>query len=166
MVASLVAQQPSTQPTTQPTDSAVLDGMLKELPQAGPVGHKGVYPVRPGQREEARRMPAPGLNGYPASPDLRAEALRPEGSMVVDRAGRLVRDAEWWTFAFESEGKVLRERPLRLLPNRMLEFMETASAGGRSDVVFIISGQVTEYHGANYLLAKKVLVRRQMGNIR
>jgi hypothetical protein len=140
--------------------------MLRELPQAVPVGNKGVLPVRPGHRDQPPPPAAPGLDGSPAHPDLREEPLRPEGSMVVDRAGRLTRDGEWWTFAFEAEGRVLRERPLRLLPNRMLEFMETASAGGQTGVVFIISGEVTEYHGANYLLVKKVLVQRDMGNIR
>jgi hypothetical protein len=166
LVAALFAQEPTTQPTTQPSDTAVLERMLQELPEAGPVGHKGLFPTQPGQQPAEPRPPAPGVDGSPANPDLREEPLRPEGSTIVDRAGRLVRDGEWWAFAFESEGRVLRERPLRLLPNRMLEFMETASAGGRSSVVFIVSGQVTEYHGANYLLARKVLVERDLGNLR
>jgi hypothetical protein len=32
--------------------------------------------------------------------------------------------------------------------------------------VFIVSGEVTEYHGVNYLLVQKLLIRPSMGNLR
>ena len=90
----------------------------------------------------------------------------PPGSMIVDRVGRLVRDdaAGWWTFRFESENSRLYEAPLRILPNRHLEAMETilektAAPGLR----FLVTGEVTHYRQKRYLLIRKKLVKRQMG---
>ena len=44
--------------------------------------------------------------------------------------------------------------------------MVSASAGGTRSVVFLVSGQLTEYRDTNYLLVRKVLIRRDLGNIR
>jgi hypothetical protein len=52
------------------------------------------------------------------------------------------------------------------LPNRLLEDMEVASAGGSKSVVFIVSGELTEYHGANYLLVQKLLTKPNLGNLK
>jgi len=148
---------PTTQPARQtvPSASEVLDQLLKTRPK-----HQPIEPVEPGV--EVRRSAAPSPSVSPNQDDLR---LLPDGSMLVDRPGRLVREGDGWTFVIETAGEVVRERPLRLLPCRMLEQMEIAAAGGTAPVIFVVSGEVTEYRGANYLLLRKLLVRRDMGNV-
>lgn len=92
--------------------------------------------------------------------------LLPDGSRLVDRPGRLVRDADGFVFSFESRGQGEVEIPMRLLPNRLLEDMEIISENGTRPVVFLVSGEVTEYHGANYLLVQKMLTKSNLGNLR
>lgn len=92
--------------------------------------------------------------------------LLPEGTFVVDRPGRIVREGEWWSFVFESADGGGDERPLLLLPNQQVELMEQTSASGTRSVVFMVSGEVTSYHGRNYVLVRKVLLRRDTGNLR
>jgi len=88
----------------------------------------------------------------------------PEETMLIDRVGRLVPGERWWTFAFEDRGKNPANPPIRLLPNRLLESAIALSGGGTRGIVFVISGEVTEYQGFNYLLLRKILVRRDFGN--
>jgi len=94
------------------------------------------------------------------------QTLLPDGYRIVDRPGRLVLQEDHFVFAFESRSQGTPERPIRLLPNRLLEDMEIVSAGGSKPVVFVISGEVTEYHGMNYLLVQKLLTRPELGNIK
>jgi len=89
-----------------------------------------------------------------------------DDTMIVDRLGRLVRSDKWWLFVFEDQGLLPKLKPVRLLPNRLLEDALIRSGGGSESVVFIISGEATAYKGMNYLLLRKLLVRRDMGNLR
>lgn len=95
-----------------------------------------------------------------------APRLYPDGFRIVDRPGRLTREGDYYVFAFESRGRGEPEMPIRLLPNRLLEDMEIVTAGGTRPVVFQISGELTEYHGANYLLVQKLLTRPELGNLK
>lgn len=92
--------------------------------------------------------------------------LYPDGYRIVDRPGRLTREGDYYTFSFETRTEAPPELPIRLLPNRLLEDMEIASSGGTKAVVFIISGELTEYHGVNYLLLQKLLTRPNLGNLK
>ncbi|HVP11521.1 MAG TPA: hypothetical protein VMV94_10080 [Phycisphaerae bacterium] len=92
--------------------------------------------------------------------------LMPDGYRIVDRPGRLTREGDYWIFSFESRGRGETELPIRLLPNRLLEDMEMASSAGSKEVVFVVSGEVTEYHGVNYLLIQKLLTRPDLGNLK
>ena len=91
----------------------------------------------------------------------------PEGTFLVDQLGRVVPSSEgWWSLAWEDRGELAGRKPVRMLPNRLLETAIALSGGGTHGVVFIVSGEVTEYKGVNYLLVRKVLVRRDLGNLR
>lgn len=92
--------------------------------------------------------------------------LLPDGTRLVDRPGRLAREGDYFVLAFESRGRGTPELPIRLLPNRMLEDMEIKSRGGTQPIVFIVSGEITEYHGVNYLLVQKLLLRPELGNLK
>lgn len=93
-------------------------------------------------------------------------ATVPDGTPLISRPGRLVRDGRWWTFVFESDRREYPEPPMRLLPNQHLESMLRASGRGVNGVVFVVSGEVTLFVGENYLLARAVMRRMDMGNLR
>lgn len=95
-----------------------------------------------------------------------AAGLLPERAMLVDRVGRVVPGDKWWTLVFENRGRQAADQPIRLLPSRLLESAISLSRGGTQAPVFIVSGEVTTYESRNYLLLRKVLVQRQVGNIR
>jgi hypothetical protein len=92
----------------------------------------------------------------------------PPGAMLVNRLGTLRKDeaSSWWMFHFESEKEVLYEPPIRVLPNRWLEAMETVleKAAGRG-VKFIISGEVTQYRDRRHVLIRKMIVKRDLGTL-
>ncbi len=146
-------------PPREPSASDVLSELLKSKRGGGrPV----ISPVRPGR---ARSRLAP--EALPKNAIVPAtNRLLPDGYRLVNRTGRLARDADYFVFAFESRGLGTPESPIRLLPNRLLEDMEIQSSGGTTPIVFIISGEVTEYHGVNYLLVQKLLIRPDLGNLR
>jgi hypothetical protein len=86
--------------------------------------------------------------------------LLPEGHYISNRRGRLVKRANYWLFIFESDGKALSDPPLKLLPNRWLEKMESDTTSSHQKIIFQVSGEITVYHGENYLLLRKVLIER------
>ncbi len=130
------------------------------------------------QRQSRKEMKTPIKTGVPGETPKKVELppgnaiaplqdkLLPDGSRIVDRPGRLTRDGDSFLYSFESRGEGLADRPIRLLPNRLLENMEMYSENGQKPIVFIVSGEITEYHGANYLLVQKLLVRPDTGNLR
>ncbi len=139
------------------------DEVLRALEPREGTPRQIVRPVEPG--ESVRRTLAP--QDQPRNAIVPVDTrLLPDGYRLVDRPGRLAREGEYWVLAFESRGTQSAEPPMRLLPNRMLEDMEIASAGGTQPVVFLVSGEVTQYHGVNYLLVQKLLVRPNLGNLR
>ncbi len=87
-------------------------------------------------------------------------------SFVIDRPGRVLPDGDGWSFAFENRGNHPSDKPLRLLPNRLLETALAQSAGGSRGVVFLVTGEVTVYKGRSYMLLRKVIARRDLGNLR
>jgi hypothetical protein len=100
----------------------------------------------------------------PGSESKRLRARYPDGYLLIDRPGRLSRDGDWWVLTFESDGKGLEEPPMKLLPNRMLE-RAVYELEGSANLVFIVSGEVTDYNSENYLLLRKLLRRQELGNI-
>ncbi|MFO0973001.1 MAG: hypothetical protein U1A27_06130 [Phycisphaerae bacterium] len=141
-----------------PTPSDISTAALKQG-SAAPIVRLNLPPGRSGCRSAPAAMPKNAV--VPPNP-----RLYPDGYRLVDRPGRLVRQGEQWMYAIESRGTEQAELPLRLLPNRMLEDMEIASGGGTESVVFLVSGEVTEYKGVNYLMVQKMLLRPETGNLR
>ncbi len=90
----------------------------------------------------------------------------PDGAMLADRMGRITQEGHWWVFHFESDNPAFPEPPMKLLPNQALERMVRESRGGMEPVVFIVTGEVTDFKGENYLLPRKVLRKRDMGNLK
>lgn len=88
-----------------------------------------------------------------------------DGSPLIHRVGRLVRQESWWTFVSDSDRLEQPDPPLRLLPNQSVELMvkETPREGGG---VFTVSGEVTSFDGENYLLTRVATRRVDTGNLR
>ncbi len=176
------AQPQSTSPTTQPAAEPKNEAekkpapeiepprepspteILKELSRQSDAAPRPVIPPsRPGQtvRKEVDASSLPPNAIVPPTPKL-----FPDGYRIVDRPGRLTREGDYYTFSFESRGQGTPELPIRLLPNRLLEDMEIVSEGGTKPVVYLISGELTEYHGVNYLLIQKLLTKPNLGNLK
>jgi len=94
-------------------------------------------------------------------------ARLPDGYMLVDRTGRLSREGEWWVISFLSDNhpQTAPEPPMKLLPNRMLERMVRESESSNTTVEFIVSGETTDFLGENYLLLRKLMRKRDLGNL-
>jgi hypothetical protein len=152
-------QRSDPEPRREPTPSEI----LKALTKSGEAPRPVVRPVTPGQSERTRvdNTALPTNAVAPVTPKL-----LPDGYRLVDRPGRLAREGDYWVFTFENRSRGEAEIPIRLLPNRLLEDMEAVSEGGTKQVVFVVSGEITEYHGVNYLLIQKLLTRPDLGNLK
>lgn len=155
---SLTAAQDG--PSTQPADPEVTaDEVIRELMQ-----RREARQAVPGAVEPAT---APATQPDTVAPAEIVKPLpMPPGAMIVGRLGRLNRDenSPWWQFRFESERDVLYEPPMRVLPNRLLEAMETIrETSGRTTLRFKVSGEITTYRGDRYLLIRRMLVYRDTG---
>jgi hypothetical protein len=96
----------------------------------------------------------------PGAPTL---PVLPEGTNVFDRVGRLARTQDGqWELTLESDGKVMKDPPLLVLPNKTLSQMEHALANNDADLRFRISGELTEYNGRNYILIQRAPVVQQL----
>ncbi len=157
--APVVGESEDPAPPREPSPSEILRRLTDRSNQPPrPV----VRPAVP-RRMQDRTVPDSALPPNVIAPPRRK--LLPDGYRIVDRPGRLIRDGDDWVLSFEGRGRGAPELPLRLLPNRLLEDMEVFSAGGAKDVVFIVSGEITEYHNVNYLLVQKLLTRPDLGNL-
>jgi len=148
---------PEAQEPAAPADEPRAEDIIKQLLESKPrraVPLPQNLPVVP--PEDAPSEGAEGRQGQ----------AWPEETMIVDRPGRVVPSEKWWTFAFEDKGRQAGRRPIRVLPNRMLENAIALTGDQSMGVVLLVSGEVTEYRGTNYLLLRKVLVQRDWGNLR
>lgn len=121
------------------------------------------------QREEPKQnvMPPAAVRSGPRPRTVAgaSHTLAPDGTPLVDRPGRIVRDGSWWTFAFESDHPDSPEAPLKLLPANALELMVRASDEGKESVVFLLSGEVTLFQDESFLLPRFVIRRISSDNL-
>ncbi len=149
-------QPATTQPTTQATPPRTT---LRKPPQATILrnlvaAHDRTAPIQP--RSDDR------TDGESTEQDGRPGALM-EGTVLVERPGRLVHDSGRARFIFHMEGEGQVPRSMIVLENQWLETMEREAEVGFAE--FIISAEVTRYRGENYLLLRKVLRRTGQENI-
>lgn len=144
--------------TTRPTEARepTAEEVVQQLMQSAP---------------RAVRMPerrADVTVSVPTGPDGRADdgPRWPEETMLIDQVGRVLPADSGYQFVFEDRGSAATSRPIRVLPSRLLESALAASGAGTRGVVFIVTGEITVYQGNNYLLLRKVLQRRDLGNLR
>jgi hypothetical protein len=149
--------KPATQPATKPVDprSVSSDQLLGQMLRPPPTGQpKPLQPVPEPPGGER-------LVGPPAvKPNAPSVGTLREGTLLVDRPGRLVKSADGAQaqYVFEADGKAMKDPPMTILPNIQLMAMENAVSGANRDLRFRVTGTVTEYRGKNYLLLMKVQV--------
>ncbi len=148
----------STEPTREPTAEEVVRRLMQAQPRRALV-------LPPPQQQ-----PPPAAATRPAEetprPATRELPRWAEETVLIDRPGRLIPGEPWWTFTFEDLGQSPSQKPIRVLPSQLLETAIGLSKGGTGSVVLVVSGEITVYKGIDYLLLRKVLVRRDLGNFR
>jgi len=87
-----------------------------------------------------------------------------DGSPLMNRVGRLIRQGSWWTLVSDTNRLEQPDQPLRLLPNQSVERMVRESNFGGG--VFIVSGEVTLFEDEAYLLTRAATRRVDIGNLR
>jgi len=164
--AATTAAEPETRPTNAPPgQEPTAEEILRQL-LSRPTRRSVVLP----QLTQVIAPEPPASSSAPSEtseqPRLLAAPLLPEHAMLVDRVGRVVPGEKWWSLVFENRGRDAADKPIRLLPSRLLESAISLSRGGTQSAIFLISGEITTYENNNYLLLRKVLLRRHVGNIR
>ena len=171
------AEKPSTKPpveaakaaadkAAQPSAEEVLEGLLRkrtENPLIEPARPAVTTPLVPG-----KPTPAPAAIAGSAPGASSKAPLRREGQFVITRRGRMVRGsggATNWMFVFDSDGEKLSDPPMYLTPCLLLEDMENIAARQGDSAVFVLSGQVFVYRGANYLLPTLMKLAPVRGNL-
>lgn len=161
------APDPKTDPTPAKTETKPAD----PKPRRGSAKASAEDVLKAFQKDRPTRVPIAPSSGTDVRPDGAGTSASgtsrrlPDGSFVVDRAGRITREGEWYVFSFEGYSESQPELPMRLLPNQLLELAVRESDTSASPVVFIVTGEVTEFMGENYLLLRKTLRRRNLGNL-
>ena len=149
---SAPASQPAKPPSAlrKPAQADILSDLLR--PQRA-------QPIQP--LNEDRAAEGGAASSQPGAHP--AQALLLEGAYVVERPGHFIVEEGHPKFTFYADGNSTTRRTLELLPNQLLETMEREAEAGFTE--FIISAEVTSYHGENYLLLRKVLRRVGNGNV-
>jgi len=116
-----------------------------------------------------QQLLTPSQPAFPPMPKFVAPAqpfIRPEGTPMVRRPGRLIEESPWWTFVLETSSHNQGQLPIKLLPNRNVELMIDSVSHGDAGVVFLVSGQLTLFNGENYLHVQAVTRLLDIGNLR
>ncbi|MEX2673679.1 MAG: hypothetical protein WD294_16385 [Phycisphaeraceae bacterium] len=115
---------------------------------------------------ESKSSAARALAGV--APGASEASLRREGQFVITRRGRMVRvpgDVSGWAFVFDADGSGMQDPPMYLMPCQLLEDMEEIVTQHGDSVVFVLSGQIYLYRGANYMMPTLMKLAPDRGNI-
>jgi hypothetical protein len=88
-----------------------------------------------------------------------------ERDLIADRTVRIIEsnDGRWWEIRFIGDN-TLREPPMRVLPGSLLaKSIALMNQIGGANRRFRITGEVLRYKGRRYLLLRKLLPERDMG---
>ncbi len=160
---------------TQPaaTDEAAAEQAMNDL-----LGSRQAAPVIEPVSEPRVEYPGLGAGASAASVDIDPAVLgiapgedppplRREGEFIVNRRGRLIRSTEGGhlLFVFESDTLNTPELPMVLQACQLLEAMEETVQRRGDTAVFILSGQIHSYRGANYLLPTMMKIAVDKSNL-
>ena len=154
---------PPAKPSTdaKPADPAKAGEPGKPAGEVKPDDKKPALPAAAPTRVD---QPDPRIIGI--APGSATPKLRREGEFVLNRRGRLVREGGQSLFAFDADTDKAAEAPMMLVPCRVLQNMEELAQEHGSDVVFLVTGQVFTYRGANHLLPTTMKLSIDKGNLK
>jgi hypothetical protein len=139
-------------PATRPTNRSAEETLRQMLQPQG----EAARPLRP--VEEAPPQVDETSGAGAVAPNAQPRTLLREGTLLLDRVGRLTRggdDGKRLEFTIDSDGRAMADAPLVLLPNRALARLEGAVQTRYRDLKIRVSGEVMEYRGRNYLLLQR-----------
>lgn len=151
ILASPVLAQ-TTQPATRPAGLSA-EEMLNQLLRPTTQSARPLQPIPDGGGGAINRNTGGGAVA-PGAPQLH---LLPEGTLLVDRVARIAKtaDTQQWELTLETDGRLMLDPPLLILPNRTFAAMQNLVTGSSADLKFRITGEVTEYNGRNYILIQR-----------
>jgi len=139
-------------PATRPTNRSAEETLRQMLQPQG----EAARPLRPA--EEAPPAVDETSGAGAVAPNAAPRAVLREGTLLLDRVGRLTRggdDGKTLEFTIDSDGRGMADAPMILLPNRALARLEGAVQTSYRDLKIRASGEVMEYRGRNYLLLQR-----------
>jgi hypothetical protein len=155
----VAAQAPSTQPvvvpstaapTTRPGNRSAEDTLRQMLQPQGAAAR----PLTPVQDAPPAVDETSGSGAV--MPNAPAQKLMREGTLLLDRLGRLQKSADGgFEFVLDADGRGMADPPLKLMPNRKLMQLEDRVQSSYRDLPVRVTGEVTEYRGRNYLLLQR-----------
>ncbi len=156
LLCCIARAQQASPPTTRPAPTQQQISAEETLRQMLQPATQSAQPLKPLPDEPIPSDTTGGGGNAPASTQPSQPLMR-EGSLVLDRVGRLTRssDGRWWEFTLDSDGRAMTEPPMVLLPNRKLSQLEDLMLNSYRDLRLRVSGEVTEYRGRNYLLLNR-----------
>jgi hypothetical protein len=153
-LASAQTTQPTTtSPTTRPAANRSAEEMLRQMLQPQ---DQAAQPLKPIPDLPPATDTTSG--GGAVAPDVPPQRVVREGTLLLDRIGRLTPAADGKSFelTLESDGGAgLTDPPLVLLQNRKLMQLEDQVKNSYLDQKVRVSGEVTEYRGRNCLLLQR-----------
>lgn len=138
---------------SQETSSETVLQGLQKYRDANPV-------IAEDRRKTGGKSPVPS-----AAPALEAEVAPGRSTLVVDRLVVVTHEStsKWWVVRFEADNTLI-EGPIRILPCKLLEKVESiVGSNPKNYLRFRVSGDVYSYKGKYYLMLRKLLVEREMG---
>jgi hypothetical protein len=138
-------------PSTRPTNRSAEETLRQMLQPQG----EAARPLKP--IEEAPPAVDATSGAAAVAPGGTPQKVLREGTLLLDRVGRLTRgdDGKTFEFTIDSDGRAMSDAPMILLPNRRLMQLENQVQGSYRDLKIRASGEVMEYRGRNYLLLQR-----------
>ena len=167
-------QRPPIAATSQPAVSnhprdLATSEVLKKL-QTKVKGNVMLEPAPPPSGRNTGRRATPRLGRQPlgVAPAMPTSELKREGQYIRMRRGRIVPapQGDQILFVFDADSTDMADPPMTLVPCQALESMEEQVRKLGDRIVFVLSGQVLEYRGANYLLPTMMKLAIRRGNLR
>jgi hypothetical protein len=158
---TVASTAPTTQPTTRPGRQSA-EEMLSQMLRPTTQSAVPLKPIADGGGGIINHNTGP----YAVIPGAPTLHLIPEGSLITDKIARLTKtdDGKAWEVTFESDGQVLQDPPMRVLPNKNLTRITNALMTSNADLRFRVSGEVTEFDNRNYLLIQKAAQVSELTN--
>lgn len=162
--AQQAADSSATMPSADTIERQLLDAMQdsdEPIPATESGGQQGDdFPAMAG-------APDVDHNILGVAPGEKMPKLRREGEFIVSRRGRIIPAANGrhMLFVFEADSEATPEPPMILAPCQMLQNMEDIVRERGDKVIFILSGQILVYRGANYLLPTMMKLAIDHGNL-